>query len=167
MRHSDKGTARFRSLAESLCPFSPFFKQQIPASSAPHVASVAVDVDHEDVRSRQLRANWQRLFYEGRMFVSDKSLHSKDFVMTAQADGFEFARRVQAVDELEGALKEFVEFDGPAFLEVMIDENADVFPMVGPGQSYSNMITGPFIPSRTVQETHIQGVGRNSATDMF
>ena len=87
--------------------------------------------------------------------------------MTAQADGFEFARRVQAVDELEGALKEFVEFDGPAFLEVMIDENADVFPMVGPGQSYSNMITGPFIPSRTVQETHIQGVGRNSATDMF
>ncbi|RDK02736.1 biosynthetic-type acetolactate synthase large subunit [Paraburkholderia lacunae] len=110
---------------------------------------------------------WQRLFYEGRMFVSDKSLHRKDFVMTAQADGFEFARRVQAVDELEGALREFVEFDGPAFLEVMIDENADVFPMVGPGQSYSNMITGPFIPSRTGRETHIQGVGRNSATDMF
>ncbi|WP_341316570.1 biosynthetic-type acetolactate synthase large subunit [Paraburkholderia sp. IMGN_8] len=110
---------------------------------------------------------WQRLFYEGRMFVSDKSLHSKDFVMTAKADGFKFARCVQAVDELEGALRAFVEFDGPAFLEVMIDENADVFPMVGPGQSYANMITGPFIPSRTRQETHIQGVGRQSATDMF
>src|SRR5580692_513470 len=110
---------------------------------------------------------WQRLFYEGRMFTSDKALHRKDFVMAAQADGFEFARRVQAICELEDTLREFVEFDGPAFLEVMIDENADVFPMVGPGQSYSSMITRPFIPSRTEQETHIQGVGRNSATDMF
>ncbi|MGV2291792.1 biosynthetic-type acetolactate synthase large subunit [Trinickia sp. YCB016] len=110
---------------------------------------------------------WQRLFYEGRMFVSDKSLHSKDFVMTALADGFAFARRVQATDELDGALRDFVEFEGPAFLEVMIDENADVFPMVGPGQSYANMITGPFIPSRAGQETRSQGVGGNSATDMF
>ena len=110
---------------------------------------------------------WQRLFYEGRMFVSDKSLHRKDFVMTAQADGFEFARRVQAIGELDDALREFVEFDGPAFLEVMIDENADVFPMVGPGQGYANMITGPFIPSRTGQETYVRDGARNSATDMF
>jgi acetolactate synthase-1/2/3 large subunit len=60
-----------------------------------------------------------------------------------------------------------VEFDGPAFLEVMIDYNADVFPMVGPGQSYANMITGPFIPSRAVQETRPQDVGRKRAADMF
>jgi len=110
---------------------------------------------------------WQRLFYEGRMFTSDKALHRKDFVMAAQADGFEFARRVQAICELEDPLREFVEFDGPAFLEVMIDENADVFPMVGPGQSYANMLTGPFIPSRTGRETQTQGVGRESAADMF
>ena len=110
---------------------------------------------------------WQRLFYEGRMFTSDKALHRKDFVMAAQADGFEFARRVQAMDELEDTLREFVAFDGPAFLEVMIDYNANVFPMVGPGQSYANMITGPFIPSRTVQEAESQGAGRKSAADMF
>ncbi|KAA1002506.1 biosynthetic-type acetolactate synthase large subunit [Paraburkholderia panacisoli] len=110
---------------------------------------------------------WQRLFYEGRMFVSDKSLHRKDFVMAAQADGFEFARRVQTAGELEAALKAFVEFDGPAFLEVIIDENADVFPMVGPGQSYSRMITGPFISSRTGRETQIQSAGPSSAPDMF
>lgn len=110
---------------------------------------------------------WQRLFYEGRMFVSDKSLHSKDFVTTAKADGFEFARSIRAAADLEGALTEFVEFGGPAFIEVMIDENANVFPMVGPGQSYANMITGPFIPSRTGKRTHIHGVERNAATDMF
>jgi len=109
---------------------------------------------------------WQRLFYDGRMFVSDKALYRKDFVMAAQADGFEFARRVEVLSELEHALRAFVEFEGPAFLEVMIDENADVFPIVGPGQSYATMNTGPFIPSRTGQ-TQIQGVARKSAADMF
>jgi acetolactate synthase-1/2/3 large subunit len=109
---------------------------------------------------------WQRLFYDGRMFVSDKALYRKDFVMAARADGFEFARRVEALSELEHALRAFVEFKGPAFLEVMIDENADVFPIVGPGQSYATMNTGPFIPSRTGQ-TQTQGAGRKSAADMF
>jgi acetolactate synthase-1/2/3 large subunit len=110
---------------------------------------------------------WQRLFYDGRMFVSDKALYRKDFVMAAQADGFEFARRVEALSDLEHALRAFVEFKGPAFLEVMIDENADVFPIVGPGQSYATMNTGPFIPSRTGEGTPIQSVGRKSAADMF
>ncbi|SEC98541.1 acetolactate synthase, large subunit [Burkholderia sp. WP9] len=110
---------------------------------------------------------WQRLFYDGRMFVSDKALYRKDFVMAAQADGFEFARRVEALSELEHALRAFVRFKGPAFLEVMIDENADVFPIVGPGQSYATMNTGPFIPSRTGEGTPIQSVGRKSAADMF
>jgi acetolactate synthase I/II/III large subunit len=108
---------------------------------------------------------WQRLFYDGRLCVSDKSLHRKDFVMAARADGFEFASRVSELCELEEKLKAFVEFDGPAFLEVMVDENADVFPMVGPGQSYANMITGPFIPSRVEREA---GRGpRQAAADMF
>jgi len=31
---------------------------------------------------------------------------------------------------------------------VMIDPDAGVYPMVGPGQSYEEMITGEFIPSR-------------------
>jgi acetolactate synthase-1/2/3 large subunit len=92
---------------------------------------------------------WQHLYYEGRLFVSDKTLHRKDFVMAARADGFGFARRVAAVSELDAALEAFLAFDGPAFLEVMIDQNADVYPMVGPGQSYATMLTGPFIPSRT------------------
>ncbi|WP_408170938.1 biosynthetic-type acetolactate synthase large subunit [Paraburkholderia strydomiana] len=110
---------------------------------------------------------WQRLFYEGRTFVSDKALHRKDFVMAARADGFEFACRVETPSELEEKLKAFVAFEGPAFLEVMIDQNADVFPMVGPGQSYSNMITGPFIPSRSDPEPGKEGAVRLQAADMF
>jgi acetolactate synthase-1/2/3 large subunit len=110
---------------------------------------------------------WQHLYYEGRLFVSDKTLHRKDFVMAAQADGFGFARRVEAVGELDDALRAFIDFDGPAFLEVMIDQNADVYPMVGPGQSYATMITGPFIPSRTGQQANGTDVKRLPAADMF
>lgn len=110
---------------------------------------------------------WQRLFFDGRMCVSDKALHRKDFIQAAQADGFAFARRVEDADSLQEALKAFVEFKGPAFLEVMIDENADVFPMVGPGQSYGGMITGPFIPSRSESETSGESAIGHSAADMF
>jgi acetolactate synthase-1/2/3 large subunit len=110
---------------------------------------------------------WQRLFYEGRLCVSDKSLHRKDFVMAARADGFEFACRVEVMSELEDKLKAFVEFVGPAFLEVMVDQAADVFPMVGPGQSYANMVTGPFITSRSEREPGGKGVAIQAAADMF
>jgi len=93
---------------------------------------------------------WQRLYFGKRFMASDKSLRKKDFVKTAQADGFEFAKRVTDKADVPKTLREFVEFDGPAFLEVIIDPNAGVFPMVGPGASYKEMITGEFIKSRPV-----------------
>ena len=40
----------------------------------------------------------------------------------------------------------------------MIDRDAGVYPMVGPGQAYSEMITGDHIPSRT--EVRHQDAGR-------
>ena len=91
---------------------------------------------------------WQRLYFGGRMSGSDKTLHSKDFVKTAEADGFEFARRLERKEDLPQTIREFIEFDGPAFLEVIIDRDAGVYPMVGPGLSYDNMITGDWIKSR-------------------
>ena len=42
-----------------------------------------------------------------------------------------------------------MEFEGPAFLEVIIDPDAGVYPMVGPGLSYDKMITGDFIKTRS------------------
>jgi len=91
---------------------------------------------------------WQKLFFKGRLSASDKSLHKKDFVRTAQADGFRFAKRLDRKDDVPRVIEEFIGFDGPAFLEVMIDPDAGVYPMVGPGQSYDQMITGDHIPSR-------------------
>jgi acetolactate synthase-1/2/3 large subunit len=91
---------------------------------------------------------WQKLYYKGRMSGSDKSLHRKDFVRAAEADGFQFARRLDRKEDMPAVIREFMAFHGPAFLEVIIDPDAGVYPMVGPGQSYANMITGDYIASR-------------------
>jgi acetolactate synthase I/II/III large subunit len=91
---------------------------------------------------------WQKLFFKGRLSGSDKSLHKKDFVKAAQADGFRYARRLDRKQDVPAVIAEFLAFEGPAFLEVIIDPDAGVYPMVGPGQGYEAMITGEFIPSR-------------------
>ena len=99
---------------------------------------------------------WQRLYYKGRMAFSDKSLRSKDFIKTAEADGFKFAVRLDQKEDMERVIKEWLEYPGPAFLEVMIDRDAGVYPMVGPGLSYDQMVTGKFIPTRNkVEEDEI------------
>ena len=95
---------------------------------------------------------WQRLYFAERFCGTDKSLHKKDFIKAAEADGFEFAVRVSDKAELPRVLRTFIEHNGPAFLEVVVDQNACVFPMIGPGAGYKEMITGEFIPPRqTVQ----------------
>ena len=91
---------------------------------------------------------WQRLFFKGRLSASDKSLHKKDFIKAAQADGFPFAERLARKEDVPRLVGELIDFPGPAFLEVMIDPDAGVYPMVSPGQEYSAMITGDFIRSR-------------------
>ena len=91
---------------------------------------------------------WQKLFFKGRLSASDRSLHKKDFVKAAQADGFRYAARLERKEDVPRVIGEFLAFAGPAFLEVMIDPDAGVYPMVGPGQTYEDMITGDFIPSR-------------------
>ena len=98
---------------------------------------------------------WQKLFFDGRYSASDKSLRKKDFVKTAEADGFGWARRVQKPGELASTIADFLAYGGPAFLEVVIDPDAGVYPMVGPGQSYAQMVTGEHIASRAQAPWHL------------
>jgi acetolactate synthase-1/2/3 large subunit len=93
---------------------------------------------------------WQKLFFKGRLSASDKSLYKKDFIKAAQADGFQYAVRLDRKDDVPRVISEFIRFPGAAFLEVIIDPDAGVYPMVGPGQSYDQMITGDFIASRNL-----------------
>jgi acetolactate synthase-1/2/3 large subunit len=107
---------------------------------------------------------WQRIYFAERFCGTDKSLHKKDFIKAAEADGFLFAVRVSDKAKLPEILKAFVEYPGPAFLEVVVDQNATVYPMVGPGSGYKEMITGDFIPARQVVEA---GVGAADKPDLF
>ncbi len=95
---------------------------------------------------------WQKTFFKNRFSGSDKSLFRKDFILAAQADGFSFARRAEKKAELKAALQDFVRAEGPAFLEVIIDQEAGVYPMVSPGAGYQQMITGDYIASRDAAE---------------
>jgi len=105
---------------------------------------------------------WQKLFFKGRLSASDKSLHKKDFVRAAQADGFRYAVRLDRKEDVPRVVREFIEFEGPAFLEVIIDPDAGVYPMVGPGQAYDEMVTGDFIAARGKAEAREPG-----ASEMF
>jgi acetolactate synthase-1/2/3 large subunit len=91
---------------------------------------------------------WQKLYFNNRFSGSDKTLHQKDFVKAAEADGYQFSVRLTDKAKVVETLKAFVKFEGPAFLEVMIDPDACVYPMVGPGMGYKEMVTGDFIASR-------------------
>jgi acetolactate synthase-1/2/3 large subunit len=111
---------------------------------------------------------WQKLYFDQRFSGSDKTLHQKDFVKAAEADGFHFARRVRNKSEVEAALREFVAFEGPAFLEVMIDSEAGVYPMVGPGMGYKEMVTGDFIKKRAFERSDAaEPVDMTTIPDLF
>ncbi|HET8764080.1 MAG TPA: biosynthetic-type acetolactate synthase large subunit [Rhodanobacter sp.] len=106
---------------------------------------------------------WQKLFFKSRFSATDKSLRKKDFIAAAQADGFAWAQRLERPADIEATIAAFLAHRGPAFLEVMIDPDAGVYPMVGPGASYAQMITGDFIPARAAPAA----VPEPSATHMF
>ncbi len=105
---------------------------------------------------------WQKLFFKGRLSASEKTLHTKDFIKAAQADGYKYAVRLDRKADVPRVIAEFLAFEGAAFLEVMIDPDAGVYPMVGPGQPYEAMITGDWIPSRKKVDVKPPG-----ASEMF
>jgi acetolactate synthase I/II/III large subunit len=105
---------------------------------------------------------WQKLFFGGRMASTDKSLHTKDFIKAAQADGFRYAERLTSNADVPRVIAEWLAFDGPAFLEVMIDPDAGVFPMVPPGAGYDAMITGDSIKARKAA-----AMEKPNASEMF
>jgi acetolactate synthase-1/2/3 large subunit len=105
---------------------------------------------------------WQKLFFKGRLSASEKTLHTKDFIKAAQADGYKYAVRLDKKADVPRVIAEFLAFKGAAFLEVIIDPDAGVYPMVGPGQPYEAMITGDWIPSRKKVDVKPPG-----ASEMF
>ena len=82
----------------------------------------------------------QELFYGNRVFAARFEKRA-DF--TAIARGFSVdAERAERAEEIAPLLERAMSHQGPFLAEIMVDETANVFPMVAPGSANRNMIGG-------------------------
>jgi acetolactate synthase-1/2/3 large subunit len=82
---------------------------------------------------------WQQ-FFHGRRY-SATPIWSPDYVRLAEAYGI-YGRRVERGDDVDEAVREATARPGPALIEFLIEQEANVFPMIPPGASLSEPIEG-------------------------
>ncbi|MDX1908117.1 MAG: biosynthetic-type acetolactate synthase large subunit [Bacteroidia bacterium] len=83
---------------------------------------------------------WQQLFFERR--YSFVELTNPDFVGIAQAYGIP-ARRVSERVDLDAALDIMLAHDGPYLMDIVVEQEGNVFPMVPSGASVSDIKLEP------------------------
>ena len=83
---------------------------------------------------------WQKLFNE-RRFSGTKLSNNPDFVKLAQAYGADGVR-VDRSSELDEAIQRAVASEVPFIIDVMVDPEEDVLPMIPPGGGAKNIIRG-------------------------
>ena len=79
---------------------------------------------------------WQQLFFEKR--YASTEMTNPDFVTIAKGY-FIPAKKVTAREELESAVAEMLATDGPYFLEVVVEKEDNVFPMIPTGASLTEI----------------------------
>ena len=80
---------------------------------------------------------WQQLFFEKRYSFTE--MKNPDFVGIAKAYGLA-SQKVTSRDQLETAIQEMIDHKGPYVLEVVVEKEDNVFPMVPTGASVSDII---------------------------
>ena len=79
---------------------------------------------------------WQQLFFDKR--YASTEMVNPDFV--AIAEGYRIkAKKVTQRKDLKSAVKEMIDFKGPYFLEVKVEKEDNVFPMIPTGASVSDI----------------------------
>ncbi|WP_241646501.1 acetolactate synthase 2 catalytic subunit [Rosenbergiella metrosideri] len=81
---------------------------------------------------------WQELFFEER-YSETLLTDNPDFLMLARAFDIP-GRSISKKDEIDAALDEFLNAPTAYFLHIQIDENENVWPLVPPGASNTNMM---------------------------
>ncbi|MGZ2368771.1 biosynthetic-type acetolactate synthase large subunit [Ancylomarina sp. YFZ004] len=79
---------------------------------------------------------WQDLFFDQRF--SCTRLENPDFVKIVEGYGIQ-AKRVSKREELDAAIKEMLESPNAYFLEVVVETESNVLPMIEPGAAVSQM----------------------------
>ena len=79
---------------------------------------------------------WQQLFFDKR--YASTEMTNPDFVTIAK--GYNIAaKRVSKRAELDSAVEEMIATEGPYFLEVCVEKEDNVFPMIPTGASVSDI----------------------------
>ena len=79
---------------------------------------------------------WQELFFDSR--YSETEMVNPDFVKIAEGYGIK-AKMISDRSELESSIKEMLEFSGPYLLEIKVEKEGNVFPIVPSGASVSEI----------------------------
>lgn len=83
---------------------------------------------------------WQQLFFEKRYSFTE--LKNPDFVGIAKAYGLA-SQKVTSRDQLEDAVQAMLDHKGPYVLEVVVEKEDNVFPMIPTGASISDILLEP------------------------
>jgi acetolactate synthase I/II/III large subunit len=83
---------------------------------------------------------WQQLFFDRR--YSETYLLNPDFIKVAEGFGIK-GKKVVERPQLASAIKEMLDYKGPYLLEVSIEKEDNVFPMVPTGASVSDILLEP------------------------
>ena len=83
---------------------------------------------------------WQQMFFDKRYSFTE--LHNPDFITIGKGFGIA-GHTVKERENLEESIQKMVDHDGPYLLEVMIEKEDNVFPMVPTGASVSDIILEP------------------------
>ncbi len=83
---------------------------------------------------------WQQLFFEKRYSFTEMS--NPDFITIGKGFGIE-GQKVEARENLENAIQQMIDYPGPYLLEVVIEKEDNVFPMVPSGASVSDVMLEP------------------------
>jgi len=80
---------------------------------------------------------WQQLFFEKRYSFTE--MINPDFVAIARAYSIK-AKKVEDRADLEDTLKEMMNEEGPYFVEVVVEKEENVFPMIPSGAGIGDII---------------------------
>ncbi len=86
---------------------------------------------------------WQEFFYD-KSYVATHYMHNPDFVKLADAFGM-FGIRVTEKSQVRSAIEQAMEYDGPALIDFVVEEEENVYPMIPAGHTIHEMIEEPVI----------------------
>ena len=84
---------------------------------------------------------WQDIFYK-KSYVATFYTRNPDFVKLAEAFGI-FGTRVTEPSQVMPAILEAMEYDGPAVVDFMVEQEENVYPMIPAGTTIHDMIEEP------------------------